>query len=79
MRTAQAENLAMSRTTRTVTIDSSMRACINCQHYEPYYRDGRGNISWRVTTPKGYCVLHEQERGALRQPCKDFLKQMERR
>lgn len=57
---------------KTVSVDSNVRACINCQWYEQYYRKNRGNIVSWVGTCKGYCLLKGEHRGALRQPCKEF-------
>ena len=73
MRGAQAENVAESRKTRSVTIETKARACINCQYYELYYRQNRRNILGWVPTDTGYCLLKECRRGALRQTCKKFL------
>lgn len=73
MQTAQAENLAESRKARSVTIETSARACINCQYYEQYYRKNRGNICGWIPTSTGYCLLKECRREALWQTCKDFF------
>lgn len=73
MREPQAAVLAEARKARSVTVEASARACINCQHYEPYYRQNRGNVYGWVLTDTGFCLLKECGRGALRQPCKDFL------
>ena len=74
MREALAESLAGSRKTVTVTIEASARACVNCQYYEQYYRQNRGNVAGWVPTATGYCLFYQCRRGALRQPCKEFLK-----
>lgn len=74
MREATAAILAENRRTRSVTVETSARACINCQYYEPYYHRNRGNIAAWVQTDTGYCLLKECRRGALRQTCKNFLK-----
>ena len=74
MRTAIAANVAESRKAWSITVNTSTRACINCKYYELYYHRERGNVCSWVPTATGYCLLHERERGALRQPCKDFLK-----
>jgi len=75
MREPQAASLAATRKARSVSVEASARACINCQHYEPYYRQNRGNLYGWVLTDSGYCLLKECGRGALRQPCKQFLKE----
>lgn len=79
MREFKAAMLAESRKTRSVAIETSARACINCQYFDPHYRRARGNVSTWVVTDTGYCLLKECRRGALRQTCKDFLKQKEGR
>lgn len=58
--------------TRSISVECGMRACINCIWYEQYYHQNRGNISAWVPTSTGYCLRHDQQRGALRQPCKDY-------
>ena len=73
MREAKAEILAESRQTSSVTVDTTTRACINCQYYEPYYRKSRSNIVSWVRTDTGYCLMKECRRGALRQTCKNYL------
>ena len=71
------EKVALGRRNQIISVNSGERACINCIWYERYYRENRGNIQHRVLTSTGYCLLHEQQRGALRQPCKDFEKEGE--
>jgi len=78
MREPQAAMLAEDRKARSVTVETSARACINCQYYEPYYHRNRGNIATWIPTDTGYCLLKECRRGALRQTCKNFLKEVER-
>lgn len=75
MREAKAAMLAESRKTRHISVDTSVRACINCQYYEQYFHQSRGNIALWIPTCEGYCLKKEQKRGALSQPCKDFLKE----
>lgn len=74
MYNAKVENLAMRRPYKTITVNRDERACINCIWYEQYYRESRTNVVSKVKTSTGYCILHEQQRGALRQPCRDFEK-----
>lgn len=74
MYNAKIENMAMSRRNKSISVNRSERACINCVWDEQYYRETRTNVCGRVPTSTGYCILHEQQRGALRQPCRDFEK-----
>lgn len=66
------ENFCAHKKTRSVIVDANIRACINCIWYEQYYRENRGNIHGFVPACAGYCLLHDQSRGPLRQPCKDY-------
>lgn len=75
MYNAKVENMAMSRYNKSISVNRSERACINCIWYEQYYRGTRTNVYGRVPTSSGYCILHEQPRGPLRQPCRDFEKE----
>lgn len=75
MRSAIAENVATSRRTKSVSVESTTRACINCQYYEQYWHRSRGNIAVWVPTSEGYCLKNECRRGTLRQPCKHFLRE----
>lgn len=59
-------------TTRSISVDIGARACINCIWYEQHYHQNRGNIAAWIPTSTGYCLLHDQHRGALRQPCKSY-------
>ena len=72
--TAKVENYCIQHNSRSksIVIEGSERACINCIWYEQYYHQNRGNISAWVPTSTGYCLRHDQQRGALRQPCKDY-------
>ena len=58
--------------TRSISVECGVRACINCIWYEQYYHQNRGNISAWVPTSTGYCLRHDQQRGVLRQPCKNY-------
>lgn len=66
---AKVENFCMKKKEKSITVNASERACINCIWYEQYYRKNRGNVSMMVPTSSGYCLLNDCERGALRQPC----------
>lgn len=72
--TAKVENYLATqrRMTQSISIDRSMRACINCIWFEKHYRENRGNLQMYVPISTGYCLLHEQQRGTLRQPCKNY-------
>ncbi len=41
-------------------------------YYEQYFRKNRGNVVCWAPTSIGRCLLHDCERGPLRQVCKDF-------
>lgn len=69
------EHLALSRRNKSISVNSSERACINCIWYEQYYHESRTNVRCKVPTSSGYCILHEQFRGPLRQPCREFEKE----
>ena len=71
-RTAKVENLCMKMPSRSININGSERACVNCIWYEQYFRQSRSNIQSWVPVSKGFCLLHEQQRGPLRQPCRDY-------
>ena len=60
--------------TQSICVTSGERVCINCRHYELYYQHIPGDYGWRPTS-FGMCVLHDRQRGPLRQPCKDFEKE----
>lgn len=72
--TAKVENYLSQnrRGVKGISVDQGARACINCIWYEQYFHKNRGNIACWVATTTGYCLLHERQRGALRQPCKDY-------
>lgn len=74
-RCAEAETQAESRRTKSIVVDHTERACINCQRYEPYMRENRGNIACRYLTSKGYCLQWEEEKSALHPVCGKFLKE----
>lgn len=72
--TAKVENFVAQnrRGIKSINVDRGARACVNCIWYEQYFRHSRGNVAYWAPTTTGYCLLHEQQRGALRQPCKDY-------
>lgn len=73
MTTAAFENQAYSLKTQSISVNGSEKACINCQYFEQYFRRNRGNVRGWMGTSKGYCILKEEERCAMAQPCIDFL------
>lgn len=72
--TAKVENYCLQHTfgTKSICIEGTERACINCIWYDPYFHENRGNIFGRVCTSLGWCIKRRERRGALRQPCKDY-------
>lgn len=69
---AKVENLCATKGTKSISVDSGERACINCIWYEQHYRPGRGNITSLVPTSTGYCLLRDRARGALKRPCGSY-------
>ncbi len=69
---AKVENFCIHLKEKAISVDASERACINCIWYEQYYRKGRGNVVSWVPTSTGHCLLADQSRGALRQPCEKY-------
>lgn len=70
------ENLCTRRKDKTITVNESEKACINCIWYEQHYRMNRGNVTAYVPLSSGYCLLKECDRGALRQPCERFEREI---
>lgn len=60
------------RRVKSIGVELSERVCLNCQHYSLYYREAYGNVQGWYPTDTGRCLKKECQRGALRQPCKDF-------
>nr|WP_296267724.1 hypothetical protein [uncultured Merdimonas sp.] len=69
---AKVENFCMRKQSKQISVNASERACINCIWYEQYWRKNRGNVATWVPTSTGHCILHDSERGALRQPCDKY-------
>lgn len=69
---AKVEGFCAQKFGKSIAVDSGKRACINCIWYEQYFRQNRGNIRAWVATSCGYCLLRDEQRGPLRQPCKDY-------
>lgn len=59
-------------THKSICVTRGQRACINCRHYRLYHCRGDGEIWTWMPTSHGCCLLHDQERGPLRQPCRNF-------
>lgn len=70
--TAKVEKFCMDKNSKSISVDSGERACINCIWYEQHYRRNRGNVQLWIPTSTGYCLLKDKQRGALRQPCEDY-------
>lgn len=72
MREPTREQLASTQRNKWMVVEPSARACVNCQYYDQYYHKNRGNVMGWTPTATGYCLLKECQRGALRQPCREF-------
>ncbi len=70
--TPKVENFCIGKRTKVLYVDEDVRACINCIWYEPHYRENRGNIRAFCQLTTGTCLKQDRQRGALRQPCKDY-------
>lgn len=71
---AKVENYCSQHTfgTKSICVERTERACINCIWFEQHYRMNRGNIKIYTPISSGYCLLHEQRKGAMTKPCKDY-------
>lgn len=78
MRETKAAILAESRRHIALHIDESEKVCLNCQYYEPRWRESRGNVYQMVRVNAGKCLKTMNERKPLSQPCKEFLKEERR-
>ena len=74
--TAKVEKLCMAKKDKNISVGENERACINCIWYEQYYRKNRGNVSSWVATSTGYCLLNDEKRGPMRQPCRSYEREM---
>lgn len=62
----------MTQQYQSICVSKREYVCINCVYYRLYHCRGDGNVwSWQPTS-HGCCILHDEQRGPLRQPCKDF-------
>ena len=73
--TAKVENACAQKRSRSISVDGSDRACINCIWYEQYYRRNRGNVEGWIPTSSGRCLAHDKTRGPLHRPCREFERQ----
>lgn len=64
---------------RSISVNASVKACINCIWYEQYYRKNRGNVVSQVPVDTGFCLLKERRYGALKRACKEFETEKEER
>lgn len=48
--TAKVENYCAQKRNRSISVNASERACVNCIWYDQYYRQTRGNVSAWVPT-----------------------------
>ena len=69
---AKVENYCIHKRSKVIYVDQGVRACVNCIWYEAHYRQSRGNVKAFAQLPTGSCLLHDCQRGALRQPCEDY-------
>ena len=74
--TAKVENYCIGKRSKLLYVDADVRACVNCIWYEQYYRKNRGNVSSWVATSTGYCLLNDEKRGPMRQPCRSYEREM---
>lgn len=70
--TAKVENHCATLRTKSISVNRDERACVNCIWFEQYYREGRSNVRCYVPVCSGYCLLHEQSKRPMTQPCKQF-------
>lgn len=70
--TAKVECAVVCHKMRSIVIDSSEKACVNCIWYEPFFMNNRGNIRALLQTSGGRCMKHWKERKALDKPCRGF-------
>lgn len=69
---AKVESCCANKRCKVIHVDENVRACVNCIWYEAHYRENRGNVRSFAQLPTGFCLLHDRQRGALRQPCEDY-------
>lgn len=75
--TAKVENRCIHKRSKVIHVDQGVRACVNCIRFEAHYRENRGNVKTFAQLPTGGCLLHDCQRGALRQPCQDYETEQE--
>lgn len=55
-----------------IYVGKGERVCINCIHYDQYYRHIQLGEFTTIPSSGGFCQLHKKDRKPLCQPCKDF-------
>lgn len=71
-RPAKVEKFLQDKQDNFIHISTGQRGCINCIWYEPYFRQGRGNVHEFVKLGVGQCILSDKQRGALSKPCECY-------
>lgn len=59
-------------TVKTIEVRSNEKVCLNCAHYDPYYRKNYGNVHCWFPVSVGYCEKKEDLCGAMQKSCKEF-------
>ena len=72
------ENYCAGKCIKTISVELTERACINCIWFEQHYRPNRSNIYGFVPISKGTCLLTGKTRGVLWHPCRHFEKNEEK-
>lgn len=60
---------------KRIIVSPGQRACINCQHYAPCWREVEvPGEAWKKGVPVnfGWCSQREEPRGPLYRPCKGY-------
>lgn len=69
---AKIEQTCARKHDKGISVDDTVRACINCAWYEQYHRKNRGNVYGWVGIHIGYCLKHNCQHNALHQACQHF-------
>lgn len=72
--TEKVETYCAHKRTKTIFVELTEYACINCIWFEQHYRPNRSNIYGFVPISKGTCLLTGKIRGVLWRPCRHFEK-----
>ena len=62
---------ALKRPT-VIYVGKGEKVCINCKHYDQYYRHLKKGEFTIIPGSCGFCLLRDKERQPLCQPCKDY-------